>query len=78
VVKHAASAPGRLVGAGRTASIAYIDRLDRGVTRLVSLERTAADKSPIAPAGRILITHANVTEKLAQANLGVLRDLVAP
>jgi hypothetical protein len=67
----------RILAAGRTATVAYLDGVERYVAGFVQAERKAGEQSQIELFGQLLKAHASFTEDVVKAGVTVTRELVS-
>ncbi len=66
----------RLAQAGRQATTAYLDGIDRYATGVAKAERTLGEQSRFQPVSQMFDAHAKLTEDVVKAGVAATRGLV--
>ena len=74
--ERARDAGHRLAQAGRQATTAYLDGIDRYATGVGKAERTLGEQSRFAPVSQMFDAHAKLTEDVVKAGVAATRGLV--
>ena len=67
----------RILGAGRKATVAYLDGVERYVADVAKAERKVGEQSQIEFFGQLLNAHAGLTEDVVKAGVTVTRELIS-
>ena len=74
--ERARDAGHRLARAGRQATSAYLDGIDRYATGVARAERALGEQSRLAPVSQTFDAHAKLTEDVVKAGVAATRELV--
>jgi len=66
----------RILAAGRTATVAYLDGVERYVAGVAQAERKVAEQSQIEVFGQLIKAHAGLSEDVVKAGVTVTRELI--
>ncbi len=67
----------RVFEAGRKATTAYLDTVERYVHGLAAFERKLGTQSNLEPVAGVFTAHAKMTEDLTSASVSAARELIA-
>jgi hypothetical protein len=67
----------RILTAGRTATVAYLDGVERYVAGVTKAERKFGEQSQLGVFGQLLNAHAGLTEDVVKATVTATRELIS-
>ena len=67
----------RFVAVGRTATVAYLDGVERYVAGVTKAERKIGEQSQIDAFGQLLTAHADLTQDVVKAGVAATRQLIS-
>jgi len=74
--ERARKANERLLAAGRKASGAYLDGVEKYVADIARFERKIGEQSQVEAVASLLDTHAKLTEDVVKASVSAARELI--
>jgi hypothetical protein len=75
--EHIRQAGDRVVAAGRKATVAYLDGVERYVAGVTKAERKIGEQSQIDAFGQLLTAHADLTQDVVKAGVAATRQLIS-
>lgn len=67
----------RILAAGRKATVAYLDGVERYIVGAAQAERKVGEQSQIELFGKLLTAHAGFTEDVVKAGVTATRELIS-
>lgn len=67
----------RILAAGRKATVAYLDGIERYVAGVAQAERKVGEQSQVQLFGQLLNAHASFTEDVVKVSVTVTRELIS-
>ena len=74
--ERAREANERLLAAGRKASSAYLDGVEKYVAEIAQFERKIGEQSQVEAVARLFDTHVKLTEAVVKASVSAARELI--